>query len=223
MPPRTPRPGHKKPKGKTGRIRLSLDERRNQLLDLGIEFFSKYGYDEISIDALAEAGGIGKGLLYHYFGSKRDFYVATIKASSMHLRQLSAPNRTLPPTEQLASAIDQHLQYIEAHGPAYVAIYRSGTAIAPEIGAIVEEHREVILGYFLESMGITKPRPMLRTALRAWIAMVEGASLDWIAHRAMSRDHLRDFLVAGYAALLAKTLELDPKTAEMLGQSFGLS
>jgi AcrR family transcriptional regulator len=219
MPTRKPRPSPKKPKGKNTRVRLSLDERRTQLLDLGVELFAKQGYDDISIEALAEAAGIGKGLLYHYFGSKREFYVATIKASSMRLRRLSVPDRSLPPAARLAHAIDKHLQYIDAHGPAYAALYRSGTAIAPEVGAIVEEHRDVIMGYFLESMGITKPRPMLRTALRGWIAMVEGASLDWISHHAISRELLRDLLIAGYAALLGKTLELDPKTAEMLGHS----
>jgi AcrR family transcriptional regulator len=219
MPSRKPRASHKKPKSKPSRIRLSLDERRAQLLELGTELFAKYGYDEISIDDLAEAAGIGKGLLYHYFGSKREFYVATVKTASLRLRQLSVPDRSLPPATRLANAIDKHLQYIDAHGAAYAALYRGGTAVAPEVGAIVEEHRDVIMGYLLEGMGVTKPRPMLRMALRTWIAMVEGASLDWIAHHAISRDQLRDFLVTGYAALLGKTLEMDPKTAELLGHS----
>lgn len=219
MSSRKPGSSHKRPKGKTARIRLSLDERRAQLLELGVELFAKHGYDEISIDALAEAAGIGKGLLYHYFGSKREFYVATVKAASLYLRQLTVPDRSLPPAERLASAIDKHLQCLEARGPAYIAMYRGGTAVAPEVGAIVEEHRNVIMGYFLEGLGVTKPRPMLRIALRAWIAMVEGASIDWIAHRGISREQLRDFLVAGYAALLGKTFELDAKTAETLGHS----
>jgi AcrR family transcriptional regulator len=217
MPPRKPQ--HGKPNGKTTRLRLSLDERRAQLIDLGTKLFAKHGYDDISIDDLAEAAGIGKGLLYHYFGSKREFYIATVKAASMHLRQLSAPDRSLPPAERLASAIGRHLQFIEAHGPAYVAMYRGGTAVAAEVGAIVEEHRDVIMGYLLEGLGVEKPRPMLRTALRAWIAMVEGASIDWITHRTMSRDQLKDFLFAGYAAVLGSAVELDPKLAEALAHS----
>jgi hypothetical protein len=62
-------------------------------------------------------------------------------------------------------------------------------------------------------MGIVRPRPVLRTALRAWIAMVEGASLDWIAHRELDREDLCQLLMAGYFAVLHKAVELDPKAA----------
>jgi hypothetical protein len=41
--------------------------------------------------------------------------------------------------------------------------------------------------------------------------MVEGASLDWIAHPALERDQLRELLIAGYVATLAKAVELDPQ------------
>lgn len=199
------------PEDKPARIRLKLDERRAQLLDLGIQLFSQYGYDDISIDALAEAAGVGKGLLYHYFGSKREFYAATVKAASMHLLRLTAPDLSLPPTERLGAAIDKHLQYLEAHKTVYLAMYRSGAAVAPEVGTIIEEHRNVILRYFLEGLGVAAPRPMLRMALRAWVAMVEAASLDWITRPAISRDQFKDFIVDTYMAMLGKAMELDPK------------
>ena len=52
---------------------------------------------------------------------------------------------------------------------------------------------------------------MLRAALRAWIAMFEGACLDWIAHPELDRTQLRELVIAGYAAMLTKAAELDPK------------
>ncbi|HEY0710857.1 MAG TPA: hypothetical protein VGG33_28895, partial [Polyangia bacterium] len=89
-------------------------------------------------------------------------------------------------------------------------------AIAQEANDILEEHREVVLGYFLRDFGITKPRPILRAALRSWMAMVEGACLDWIAHPELHRDALRELLVAGYLAVLGRTAELDPPTGRLL-------
>ena len=228
-PPRSPVPlkktrsGPSKSKRKPSRVRLDLDERRTQLLTLGIDLFSENGYDDISIDGLAEAAGISKGLLYHYFGSKREYYVATVKAASAQLQKLTAPDASLPPEERLPAAIDRHLQYIEAHKAVYLAIYRSGAAVAPEVSKILDAHRNVILGYFLEGLGLSKPRPILRTALRAWIAMVEGAGLDWVSNPTISRDQLRDLLVSGYLALLGKTLELDPETAVMVASSLPAS
>jgi AcrR family transcriptional regulator len=207
------RPPAPKRAAREGRVRLDLDKRRATLLDLGIDLFSRQAYEDISIDALAAEAGISKGLLYHYFRSKRDFYVETVRAASRRLQLLTMPDPGLAPAERLRAAIDAHLRYIQEHGAVYVAVYRSAVAIAPEVREILEEHRNVIVRYVLDAMEVSRPKPLLRTALRAWIAMVEGASLDWISNASVSRDELRELLVAGYAALLAKTLELDPTAA----------
>lgn len=183
------------------------------MLELGIDLFSKHAYEDISIDDVAEAAGISKGLLYHYFRGKREFYVETVRSASRRLQLLTMPDPQLPPEARLRAAIDAHLRYIQEHGPVYTAVYRSGVAIAPEVREILEQHRGVIVRYFLEAMGVDRAAPLLRTALRAWIAMVEGASLDWIENPAITRDELRELLIAGYAALIAKTIELDPKSA----------
>lgn len=198
------------------RVRLQLDERRAQLLELGTRLFSTRSYEDISIDDVAEEAGISKGLLYHYFGGKREFYVEVIRAASQELRRLTAPDHTLPPGQRLRAALDAHLDYVESHSAVYAAIYRSGVAIAPEVSDILEEHREVVMTYFLRDLEITKPRPVLRGALRAWISMFEGACLDWIAHPELGRADLRELLITGYGAMLAKVVELDPKTGKTL-------
>src|SRR6185295_19226925 len=195
------------------RVRLHLDKRRAQLLELGIDLFSKHAYEDIFIDGVAEAAGISKGLLYHYFRGKREFYVETVRAASYRLQLLTMPDPALPPPARLRAAIDAHLRYIQEHGAVYTAVYRSGVAIAPEVREILEEHRDVIIRYFLRALAVSRPRPVLRAALRAWVAMVEGASLEWIAKPTITREDLRELLFAGYVALLAKTFELDPKAA----------
>jgi AcrR family transcriptional regulator len=198
------------------RVRLQIDERRAQLLELGIRLFSVHSYDDISIDDVAEAAGISKGLLYHYFQGKREFYVEVIREASLQLRRLTEPDPTLPPAVRLRAAVDAHLNYVQEHGPVYGAIYRSGVAIAPEVSDILEEHREVVMQYFLRDLKVAKPAPVLRAALRAWIAMVEGASLDFIVHPEIGRDALRELMIAGYASMLAKAGSLDPRTARAL-------
>jgi AcrR family transcriptional regulator len=200
------------------RVRLQIDERRTQLVELGIRLFSTHSYDDISIDDVAEAAGISKGLLYHYFQGKREFYVEVIREASLQLRRLTEPDPKLPPVARLRAAIDAHLNFVHEHGPVYRAIYRSGVAIAPEVSAILEEHREVVMQYFLRDLHVTKPSPVLRAALRAWIAMVEGAGLDFITHPEVGRDALRELMIAGYAAMLAKAGNLDPKTARALNK-----
>jgi AcrR family transcriptional regulator len=196
------------------RLRLQTDERKNQLLELGIRLFSVRRYEDISIEDVAEAAGISKGLLYHYFQNKREFYIETVRAASLKLRLLTQPDNSLPAYSRLPAAIDAHLNYIQEHGPVYAAIYRSGVTIDPEVTAILEEHRETVMGWILKSYGITKPRPILRSALRAWFGMVEAASLDWIERQELDRRELRELLLAGYVAALSKAVELDPKAAK---------
>ncbi len=75
----------------TSRARLSLDERRQQLLDLGLELFSQRPFEDISVEDIADAAGISRGLLYHYFPSKRDFYVAVVRVAAAELRALIEP------------------------------------------------------------------------------------------------------------------------------------
>jgi AcrR family transcriptional regulator len=54
----------------TGRVRMSPDGRREQLLELGVRLLSTRSLDELSIETLAEEAGISRGLLYHYFGNE---------------------------------------------------------------------------------------------------------------------------------------------------------
>jgi AcrR family transcriptional regulator len=186
------------------RVRLQTDERRTQLLELGQRVFSSRPYDEIAMDEVAEMAGVSKGLLYHYFSSKREFFVETIRAASLHLRSLTEPDITLAPGARLRAAIDAHLDYVREHGTIYATIYRSGTSIAPEVQDILDEHRGIVMQWLLFNLGLSKPRPLLRSALRAWIATVEGMSLDWIDHPELDQAALRELLVASYGALLKR-------------------
>lgn len=193
----------------TRRVRLQTDERRTQLIELGMRVFSSRPYDEIAMDEVAEMARVSKGLLYHYFSSKREFFVETVRAASLHLRSLTEPDLTLAPGARLRAAIDAHLDYVREHGSIYASIYRSGTRIAPEVQAILDEHRDIVMQWLSFNLGVSRPAPLLRSALRAWIVTVEAMSLDWIDHPELKQPELRELLVASYGALL--------KRAETLG------
>src|SRR6476646_3852021 len=64
------------------RTRLSPEQRRSHLLDLGVRLFATRSLDELSIDVLAEEAGISRGLLYHYFGNKHAFHEAVVRGAA---------------------------------------------------------------------------------------------------------------------------------------------
>ena len=55
---------------------------------------------------------------------------------------------------------------------------------------------------------------------------MEGASLDWLGHRDLSRDKLRDLIVAALPGALAAAAETDPAAhidGSILGPARGCS
>lgn len=50
------------------------DDKKELILSSGMKEFSQKPYKEVSTDSITKACGISKGLLFHYFGSKKEFY-----------------------------------------------------------------------------------------------------------------------------------------------------
>ena len=176
--------------------RLLVDERRQQLLQLGLEAFSERPYDQVSIDDVARAAGISKGLLYHYFPTKKDFYVATVREGARRMLEIVVdPGPLMPPTERLARGLDAYLGYVDQHGTAYAALLRSGVGADPEAARVVDDTREEFLRRLIAGVTLVEPPPLLRATLRGWIGFVEAASLDWVERRDVARGELRNLLL----------------------------
>ena len=184
----------------TRRARLSTDARREQLVALGIDIFSERPFDEVSIDDIAVAAGISKGLLYHYFPSKRDFYVAVIRSAADEMQALTEPDPALEPRERLAAALERYLEYVETHARGYATVLRAGIGSDPAVADIVEEVRGAMVARLLDDLPVVPagedPPVALRVAVRGWVGFVEAASLDWLEHRGLARGDLREMLIA---------------------------
>ncbi|MGK3960336.1 TetR/AcrR family transcriptional regulator [Sorangium sp. So ce118] len=186
----TPRRGE----GKPPRQRLDLDARRAQLLALGLELFSQRAYDDVAIDEVAQAAGISKGLLYHYFPTKRDFYIAVLREAARELVERSLDVDDLPVDERLRTGLDSYLAYVERQGISYAAVFRGGIGSDAEVLAIIDETRSRFLDKLLADAPVAERPPALRVALRGWIGFVEATSLDWVERHELDRTSLRDLL-----------------------------
>lgn len=165
-----------------GRTRLVTDERRAQLITLGLELFSSRAYDEVHIAELAAAAGISKGLLYHYFPTKRDFYSAALRVAAEQLLAQLQPAPEQLPLQRLETGLHRYLSYVKHYGTSYVALLRGGIGADPEVAAIIEDTRAACMSRLVSGIGLSPIElpPILRIALRAWIGTVEAASLEWV-------------------------------------------
>lgn len=51
------------------------EQKQKTIINKGIEVFSKASFTDASTDLITQEAGISKGLLFHYFGSKKSFYL----------------------------------------------------------------------------------------------------------------------------------------------------
>jgi len=195
------------------RARLSVDERRAQLLDLGRRLFNARPYDAISIDEIAAAAGISKGLLYHYFPSKRHFYVEVVRVGAEHVQRLTAVRPELPPADQLRESIDSFLTYVEKNAAAYGHLLRSGVGTDPEASAIVEGTRRAMVDQVLRNIGLADGRPLLRLVIRGWVGFSEGVTLEWADRKDVPRKDVLKLLATVFESTLAVAATTDPKSA----------
>jgi len=176
--------------------RLDVDERRRQLVELGTELFTKHSYGELSMAQIARYAGISKALLYHYFPSKRDYFVATLERAAEELRVATEPDQSKPPLEQITGSLDGYLELIEENSASYEKLIESATTVA-EVRELIDNVREMTAQRILAGIvpeGTEQP-PAVRAAVRAWLWFMDGACLDWVRERDFSRRELRDMLL----------------------------
>jgi AcrR family transcriptional regulator len=174
--------------------RLDVDERRRQLLERGAELFTSHPYDELSMSKIAAEVGISKALLYHYFPSKQAYFEETLSAWAEQLREQTEPDPDLPPVEQLKGSLDAFLALVAENAVAYKNLMRSAAGVA-EIRELIEDVRLQTAQRILDSLYTEEPPPKARTAVNGWLWFMDGACLNWIEHRDIEREELRDLLL----------------------------
>ena len=190
--------------------RMDVDERRQQLLERGAELFTTHPYDELSMNKIASEVGISKALLYHYFPSKQAFFEETLGAWAERLRERTEPDPELPPVEQLMKSLDGFLSLVEENAVAYRNLMQSATGV-PEIRDLIEEVRRATAERILEGLYPEEAPPKARTAVSGWLWFMDGACLNWIEHRDIEREELRDLLLGVLmGALIAAGSPPDP-------------
>lgn len=183
-------------------LRLPPDARRRQLLDFGKRHFLNRPYEAISLDRVAEEAGVSKGLLYHYFPTKREYYMACLHEAVAELTRMTEPPLDMPPAEQLRRGLDGYLRYVEENADAWQAVLRGSIGSDSEVAAIADGFRETMFRRILAAVPEAQVPPVLRLAVKGWIGFVEAVSLQWAARRAPARTVLVELLAVELAHLL---------------------
>jgi AcrR family transcriptional regulator len=186
------------------RRRLAPGARRAELLRAGERVFAAKPYDDVSVEDIAEAAGVSKNLLYHYFTGKRELYLETIRTAAAEMLARTEPDMALEPIARLRASIDQHLRYAEQHAAGYIKLLR-GAGGDPEVFEIVARAQGRVVERTVASLpldGATSP-PGLELAIHGWVAFIDQVSVAWLERPTLSRGDVREMLVHQFVAILA--------------------
>jgi AcrR family transcriptional regulator len=188
------------------RTRLSPEERREQLLDLGVRLLAHRSLDELSIDLLAEEAGISRGLLYHYFGNKHAFHEAVVRRAADDLIAQTAPPADGDPMERMLTSLAAYLDYVVDNYEGYLSLVKAAAGGNERLREIYEEARSALNSRIFreDAQGdIIPDTPATRLVVRGWSAMVEELVISWIADpRGITRDELLGIMAASLPAIV---------------------
>lgn len=173
--------------------RLQPHQRREHLLDTAAAMFAEKPYDDVMIQDIAARAGVSRALMYHYFSTKRDVYVALFKRASDRFLARVSPDPQLPLAQQLATALEGHIQSFVDHPFEAITINRGALSDDPAIQAIVAKQLNVVGQRLVDQLVVEgHPRDATEIAVEGWLAFVRAACVKWIESQTISRSDLAE-------------------------------
>jgi AcrR family transcriptional regulator len=216
------------------RERLQRGARIQRILAASQRLFSTQAYDEIAIEDLAAAAGMSKGLLYHYFESKHDLYVATVAhvlRQMAHFTDFSPDlhaglSQMLSLFEQspgLAKMVLRGSIGVDREMESLLAAYRQeqlerlyrglgylGDFVAVPTDASAEAKALVMLGFVgdfadVSTAAAVGSQALVVLGLRGWLSLLDEVCLQWVQQPEVTREQVVRFLEQSLRAIVAAT------------------
>ncbi|MFE0382981.1 TetR/AcrR family transcriptional regulator [Streptomyces bungoensis] len=199
------------------RRRMGVEERRQQLIGVALDLFSRRSPEDVSIDEIATAAGISRPLVYHYFPGKHSLYEAALKRAAEDLAGRFAEPHEGPLGARLLRVMRRFFDFVDEHGPGFSALMRGGPAVGSSAtNALIDSVRQAAYDQILSHLGVAEAPPRLELVVRSWISLTESTALIWLDGRRVPRAELERQLVHDFAALAAVSAAYDEEMGAIL-------
>jgi AcrR family transcriptional regulator len=186
----------------TVRRRLSADDRRRQLLGIGLTKLMAKPIQDLSLDEVAVEAGISRGLLFHYFPTKTDFYLECIAAAGRRIARNTRPDESEPGDRQVEFMVRAMVDQILRRREFYLSLVH-GVA-DPRVVEVYDTVRTIGTDRVMAALGLAGEQ---RPVVHAWWAYVEDRAITASSDRAGDPDG--DAIVAHCCAALGTLLTLE--------------
>lgn len=191
--------------------RLQADERSAQILVAARRVFAGSGLAGASMAEIAAEAGVARGLVNHYFGTKRALYLAVVADLAAELPTLVRTDLGgLPIDEVVEANVVSWLDSVERNRDLWAALL-GVEAIGAD--AEVEEIMAAARDSVIERMAANQaaggpPGDELRLVLRAFLGVAEACAREWALRGRATREQvhvlMRETLLAMVGAVLPK-------------------
>ncbi|MGF7234567.1 MAG: mycofactocin system transcriptional regulator [Frankia sp.] len=181
--------------------------------------FTTRGFDATTLDAIAEAAGVGRRTLLRYYPSKNDIPWGQFDESLVDLRKsLASMPHDIPVYEAVHRAVLAFNHVDEAalaqHRQRMTLLFRTPTLQAHSV-LKYRQWREVITSYVAERSGTTADDPLPRIVGHVTLALALSAYEQWLEHEDRMLEDLLDEALACIRRYFADpgtmtTMELAP-------------
>lgn len=167
------------------RIRMTGQERREQLLIVGRTVFAERGYEAAAIEEIADRANVSKPVVYAHFGGKEGLYAVIVDREVRDLigritKALESPH----PRRAVEGAAEAFLTYIEEQQEGFRMLLRDGpigttSGTLPTVIADIATDAEALLARHFRARGYdAKMAPLYARALVGMVALVGQWWLD---------------------------------------------
>jgi AcrR family transcriptional regulator len=178
---------------------MQPDERREQILVCAMRLFGEHPYTAVSTTELARQAGVARGLINHYFGTKRDLYLEVVRRLVTIPRFAIAQLPDGPLDTRVAAAVDWFLDGVSRDPQAWLAMTAGWDSDVAHILAAADENAA---DRVLSAMGLPLDVPQLRAMLRSYFGMVKATCREWLVRKDLTREQVRTLLVSTLLTLI---------------------
>jgi AcrR family transcriptional regulator len=186
------------------RKRLSREARIQHILAVSQRLFSTHAYDAIAIEDIAAEVGMSKGLLYHYFASKRDLYLATLRHVLAQMRQFTDIH------SNLHTGLSETLSVFEQYPGLAKMVLRAGIGSDAEANALLATYRQQQLDRVYHGLGFSDSHPLVLLGLQGWLSLLEEVCMRWVLQPDVTREQVVRLLEESLRAILTAATSTIP-------------
>ncbi|WP_098462681.1 TetR/AcrR family transcriptional regulator [Isoptericola jiangsuensis] len=189
------------------RTRMSPDERRQQLLALGVAALADRPLEAVTVEELAAQAGVSPALVHYYFQNRQGLHSAIVRTARDAMLHATEPRADLPPQARLRDTLDRFVVFVRDHHATFYSLVRGAASGDENVRTTIQHARDVLAGHLqdvLAGLG-TPPGPLLDVAVHSWISFAEQALIEAATDPDVPPDDLAAFLersALGVAAAL---------------------